>query len=502
MTDTETQDAMMQAAEQHSAETQQQAPVPETTQTPAESMAMDEAAKEASLMLLDKLMGEERQQETEKAEKPEKKPASEKKSPPKLKEPEKARQQEPEQEEAAEEPEKPAPRRRPLSAEKITEVASKAAAAATAETLRQIEESKLAQQRAAQEAAAKQQEVEVPPALKEDIERLKEVQKLHADAYKGRDLAKEFVESAKRESEYERKWRKENPGMAFDWSDPEHEEFVNQNAIEVDEDHLKEADRQILKEQAIREAEERFNQKYGKDLEEVRRAKAEAQLAPIRQQVDDMASKSLLEAIRPDLVDEFGKDRSKVLEELKNDAIAVEAVTTVERWSMPALDAAVRVLNNPTGYSEKSPEVKTLVEAALRTEQIMASVPRDERPVTEDGRRFSTMKDYVNMPASQRAKYYTVQDEQLVTQLIIKAAQYEASQIKDSIEKRMESFAKSRGFVKSESKTSQSAPAPKPRSESAPSVRAQAAVVDAPKEEQSTINGVPKAFWDAVGLGT
>lgn len=493
---------MMQAAEQPDTQPQPQAPVAEEQKSPAESMAMDEAAKEASLMLLDKLMGEERQQEAEKAEKPEKKPAAEKKSAPKLKVPDKDPQPEPEQEEAAEEPEKPAPRRRPLSAEKITEVASKAAAAATAETLRQIEESKLAQQRAAQEAAAKQQEIEVPATLKDDIERLKEVQKLHADAYKGRDLAKEFVESAKRETDYERKWRKENPGMAFDWADPEHEEFASGNAVEVDEDHLKEADRQILKEQAIREAEERFNQKYGKDLEEVRRAKAEAQLAPIRQQVDDMASKSLLEAIRPDLIEEFGKDRAKVLEELKNDAIAVEAVTSVERWSMPALDAAVRVLNNPTGYSEKSPEVKVLVEAAMRTEQIMASVPRDERPVTEDGRRFSTLKDYANMPASQRSKYYTVQDEGLVTQLIIKAAQYEAGQIKENIERRMESFAKSRGFVKSESKSSPSAPAQKPKAESAPSVRAQAAVVDVPKEESSTINGVPKAFWDAVGLGT
>lgn len=499
MTDIEQQAEMMKAAEQVAEQPQQaKAPAPDAPEEGKDTMAMDEAAKEASLMLLDKLMGEEREEAKEEA-KPAEKPAPKKKEAPKLKTSDPVRE-EPKEDQKPEE--KPAPRRRPLSAEKITEVASQAAAKATAETLRQIEESRAAQQRAAAEAAAKEQEIQIPEVLREDVEKLQAVQKLHPDLYKGRDLAKEFIDSAKRESEYERKWRKENPGAEFDWSDSEHEEFVDGNAIEVDEDHLKEADRQLLKEQAIREAEERFQQKYGKDLEEVRRSKAEAQLAPIRQQVDEMASKSLLEALRPDLVDTFGKDRAKAIEEIKNDAISVEAVTAVEQWSMPALDAAVRVLNNPNGYSEKSPEVKTLVEAAIRTEKIMESVPRDERPVTEDGRRFSTLKDYANMPSSQRSKYYTVQDESLVTQLIIKAAQYEAGKIKDDLTKRAESYARSLGFVKAESKTSPSE-SPKPtKTTSAPSVRAQTAVVDVPKEEQATINGVPKAFWDAVGLGT
>jgi hypothetical protein len=326
------------------------------------------------------------------------------------------------------------------------------------------------------------------------------VQRLHPNEYRGRDLAREFLEGAKKERDYERKWRKENPGVDFSWDDDEHKEFIDQNSIEVEDRHLKEADRSILKEQAIREAEERFAKRYGSDIEEVRRAKAEAQLAPIRQQVDEAASKSLLEAVRPDLIEAFDTDRAKAIEDIKNDPIAMEAVSTVEQWSIPALDAAVRVINNPSGYSEKSREVQTLVNAAMHVENVLKSVPRDERPVTEDGRKFATLRDYANMPAAQRSKYYTIQDENLVPQLIIKTAQYEASRIKSDIEKKAESYAKRMGFTKSESDSSQKQTTKSTPTPSAPSVKAQPTGRKDEKAEETSINGVPKGFWESIGL--
>ena len=185
-----------------------------------------------------------------------------------------------------------------------------------------------------------------------------------------------------------------------------------------------------------------------------------------------MASKSLLEAVRPDLVEAFDTDRTKAVEDIKNDPIAMEAVSTVEQWSLPALDAAVRVINNPNGYSEKSREVQTLVSAAIHVEKVLASVPREERPVTEDGRRFSTMRDYANMPVSQRS----------------------------NIEKKAEAYAKRMGFTKSESNPSQK-PTPKPAAApSAPSVKAQPTGRKDEKAEETSINGVPKGFWESIGL--
>lgn len=488
--------------------------------SPAETAAMNEAAKEASMMLLDKLLGEENQaedsqgeQKTEEAKteetpvkKPdEKKPAkkAEKKveSKPDPKPAEKAEKGETktDDEESEDHSEDRKPRRR-ISAEKITEMASKAAAEATAETLRQIEERRLEAEYARKQEAARQQEIEIPEEFRDEVERLLEVQKLHPNDYKGRDLAKEFLESSKREREYEKKWRKANPGVDFDWEDEEHSEFVDSNAVEVDERHLKDAERSIIKEQAIREAEERFAKKYGQDIEEVRRSRAEAQLEPLRKQVDQMASKSLLEALRPDLVETFDTDRSKVVEEIKNDPITMEAVSTVEQWSLPALDAAVRVLNNPNSYNSKSPEVQRLVNTALHVEKVLSSVPRTERPVTEDGRKFATMRDYANMPASERSKYYTVRDEQLVPQLIIKTAQYEAGVIKSELEKKAEAFAKRMGYTKSESKPSQKQESKPARESSAPSVKAQVAQPDAGTDDNGSVNGLPKAFWQSIGL--
>lgn len=482
--------------------------------SPAETAAMNEAAKEASMMLLDKLLGEENQAATEEAqqnteeantqEQPVKKPEEKKPAKKAEKKPEPKIEQKPVEKAPAdtddEEPEDPKPRRR-ISAEKITEMASKAAAEATAETLRQMEERRLESEYARkQEAARREEQIEIPEEFRDEVERLREVQKLHPSDYKGRDLAKEFLESSQKERDYEKKWRKANPGVDFDWDDEEHSDFVDQNAVEVDERHLKNAERSIIKEQAIQEAEERFAKKYGQDIEEVRRSRTEAQLAPLRQQVDQMASKSLLEALRPDLVETFATDKAKVVEEIKNDPIAMEAVAAVEQWSLPALDAAVRVINNPNSYNSKSPEVQRLVNTAMHVEKVLSSVPRDERPVAEDGRKFSTMRDYANMPASQRAKYYTVRDEELVPQLIIKTAQYEAGRIKSDLENKAESFAKRMGYTKTESKHSQKTEQKQARDASAPSVRAQVAQPDAGNDDNGNVNGLPKAFWQSIGL--
>ena len=482
--------------------------------SPAETAAMNEAAKEASMMLLDKLLGEENQTATEESqqnteeantqEQPVKKPEEKKPAKKAEKKPEPKVEQKPVEKTPAdtddEEPEDPKPRRR-ISAEKITEMASKAAAEATAETLRQMEERRLESEYARkQEAARREEQIDIPEEFRDEVERLREVQKLHPNDYKGRDLAKEFLESSQKERDYEKKWRKANPGVDFDWDDEEHSDFVDQNAVEVDERHLKNAERSIIKEQAIQEAEERFAKKYGQDIEEVRRSRTEAQLAPLRQQVDQMASKSLLEALRPDLVETFATDKAKVVEEIKNDPIAMEAVAAVEQWSLPALDAAVRVINNPNSYNSKSPEVQRLVNTAMHVEKVLSSVPRDERPVAEDGRKFSTMRDYANMPASQRAKYYTVRDEELVPQLIIKTAQYEAGRIKSDLENKAESFAKRMGYTKTESKPSQKTEQKQAREASAPRVRAQVAQPDAGNDDSGNVNGLPKAFWQSIGL--
>lgn len=479
---------------------------PPDTKQGDNTAAMDEAAKEASMMLLDRLLGEEKVAEENAANTP---PKAEEKAKPTKKAEKKSEFRETVKPEAkSEDPNEdledekfvPTPRRNRITAEKVAEVASRAAAEAAAETYRQIEDQKRVHAERTAQEAAKASEVSIPEDAKEDVERLLEVQRLHPNDYRGRDLAREFLEGAKNERNYEKKWRKENPGVDFSWDDHDHKLFIDNNSIEVTEKHLKEADRSILKEQAITEAEERITKRYGNEIDEIRRSKAEAQLAPIRRELDDASSKSLLAAVRPDLVDMYDSDRAKALADIKSDPIAMEAVSIVEEWSIPALDAAVRVINNPSGYSNKSREVQTLVNAAMRVENILKSVPRDERPVTEDGRRFATMNDFANMPTSQRSRHYTIQDESLVPQLIIKTATYEASRIKSDIERKAESYAKRMGFTKSESESSPKATVKSTPSQSAPSVKAQPTGRKDEKAEETSFNGIPKGFWDSIGL--
>ena len=157
--------------------------------SPAETAAMNEAAKEASMMLLDKLLGEENQAATEEAqqnteeantqEQPVKKPEEKKPAKKAEKKPEPKIEQKPVEKAPAdtddEEPEDPKPRRR-ISAEKITEMASKAAAEATAETLRQMEERRLESEYARkQEAARREEQIEIPEEFRDEVERLRSV---------------------------------------------------------------------------------------------------------------------------------------------------------------------------------------------------------------------------------------------------------------------------------------------------------------------------------------
>jgi hypothetical protein len=264
------------------------------------------------------------------------------------------------------------------------------------------------------------------------------------------------------------------------------------------------------REEAIREAERRFSEKYGKDLEEVRRMRTEAAIEPVRRQVDDAASRALLEAVRPDLSEHFDKDRKKVVDEITADPIAAEVVQAVESWSQPGLDAIVRVINSPKDYSEKSPEVAVAIKTAMKAESVIASVPADERPTTEDGRRFATLKDFNNMPASKRSQYYTIREEELLPQLVIKAAQWEAGQMRESLEKKVEAIAAKRGFVKADAGkkpapsglVSQTSPKTETatRASSAPAVRAQLSDPGAERDTTSGSGGIPNDFWSSIGL--
>lgn len=476
----------------------QQPPAPQKEKAPT----VEESAAAASAMLLDRITRREQPKPEEKPKKsedkdqqPEENPAPEEaKHRPEEKPKSKLRpkQKEEPDEQAEEQPEKKLktkPRRT------TSEIAAEAAAAAAAETAKRLEEDRFAKEA---EVSRRQQQAQIPPDLAPEIEKLQRIQRAHPEAYRGRDLAAELVEATKRESEYERKWRKENPGVAFDWEDAEHAGFLEDNAVNVEQNHLselEEADRTArLAEQAKRKLEE----EYGQELQEVRRSRIERELAPVYQQVNEAYSRQILDAIRPDLIDKLGKG-TEVVDALKEDPIAAEAIASVERWAIPGLQAAIAVTKRPDAFRQNSPEVRTLVESALHAESVIASMPEGDRPTTEDGRSFATLKELKAMTPQQRRGYYTIADEDLVPELIIAAARQEASFVKSRAEKLAESYAKRMGFQKKASETTQTQ-APKPAPPAAPTVRA-SIQSDAPKSEaQQSPDGVPQQFWRNLGI--
>ena len=102
------------------------------------------------------------------------------------------------------------------------------------------------------------------------------------------------------------------------------------------------------------------------------------------------------------------------------------------------------------------------------------------------------------MPEHKRSGYYTIENEEIIPSLIIKAAQFEAGRIKGELENRFENFAKARGYAKSASPASQPATTRPAAQPAAPTVRSVSSEVSEKKGEPETINGIPAAFWKAV----
>lgn len=462
--------------------------IPQQKETPK---SIEESAAKASEMLLDRIIGE-RSKETGAQAKPQKQ-----KHHPEKKDAEQgeddsnaAEKQEAKAEEKAQKP-KQKPRKT------ASEIASEAAAAAAAETARRMQDGRDAALMEQQEKAKPQ----VPKELEGDIARLRRIQSMYPDEYSGRDLAAELVEAARKESEYERRWRKENPGVEFDWEDDEHSAFVQENAVDVDEEHLRKLDEDDKASKLAEHAKRKVEEEYGDDLKEVRKARIDRELAPVYKQANDMYARTILDAVRPDLVDKLGNG-TEVMDAINDDPIASEAISTVERWAIPAIQTAIAVTRKPDSFRQDSQEVRSLVNVALHAERIIASIPDGQRPPSQDGRVFATLGEYRSMRPDQQRRHYTIADESLLPEMIIVAARQEASLIKDRAEKIAASYAKQMGFGKMESKTSQN-DAPRQaanRAPSAPSVKASIHADTPEPERQTGPDGVPNQFWRSLGL--
>lgn len=459
---------------------------------------IEDSAKEAGLMMLDHLMGEEGKPEDKKGKPEEQKAADDTEKgaantphakPAKEQSPPAVKSDEDDQQQARK------PQRRVIKASELEEMTR---AAAEDGARRALEQSEAARQKLA--PTNEPPKVEVPEDLAEEADRLAMVQKIFPNAYKGRDLVRELVENDAKTREYTRKWQKKNPGQQIDWADPEHADFLDGASVDVDSTHLTKAEQAIMRDQAVKEAEKRINELYGDDISEVRRMREEAAIAPIRQKVDREASEALLSAIRPDLDEAYRRDPASVIEEIKKDPVAVEVVSKVERWSVPALDAAVRYTNNPDRFKDNPEVMNLLVQSALKAESVLGAAAPENRPVLEDGRQFATMADFAAMPPSKQARHYTVRDEHLLIPIITNAARLEAAALKEAEENRFMEFAKRRGLVEKGSSDSQRQEQAPPPQKPAPTVRSSPQKpADSKKQEQST-GGVPDAFWAAVGM--
>jgi len=264
-----------------------------------------------------------------------------------------------------------------------------------------------------------------------------EMSKSKPDRYK--DLPQQMVECFERKAEYRKEWEKENPGQKFSWKDDAHSSFLETVAPEyLDKDF----DKAIARIEARRE----LKSEREKDSERLNEIESRLVEATMKEQVAEKASSALREFAK-DFIPEADYDLGTP-DGLK---LAIEGEDllgeTIGKYA-GIIDASTTELAKVYGSGGKyrlrpGNSLHVWISQTLNSyEDALAA----KAPVNEIGQRFAPRSEYFKMSESQRARHWTIGEEQaywIVRDHATRMAKTEREKISD----KLKSAAKSRGWT-------------------------------------------------------
>lgn len=243
---------------------------------------------------------------------------------------------------------------------------------------------------------------------------LEKMESLYPDKYK--DIRKRYIASLKEAASYASKWLEENPGE--EWNDSDHEQeledIARKHGVDWDDEDYAEAIAEIKAEEKLRKVYDELEQRVGevqkKQLEKQKIAAeiAEAVDADTRRAVEQLKKHGILTT---DIFDRKGRLDTRAMESLKQeDPIAYQAVVSFIGGGLVNASTEVRNLwRGVTSFDPKNQMHVWLDKVVAEAEQKIKQLPPQKRIV--DGKEFATLSEYAAMKPEQRAKYWTISED-------------------------------------------------------------------------------------------
>lgn len=272
--------------------------------------------------------------------------------------------------------------------------------------------------------------------------------------YQGK-LAARYLESLKAAEKWEQDWLDQHPGQELDFKSADYLAFEEKNAVKYNDLHLHKSLANMATEKQLEKAREKDSGKL-KAIEARERLREETpKIIAHRAAV----AREYFTALGEDyqhVLDTAGNINGEAIQKLiEADPIKSIAMTTANQ--VEAFAGELYSLSNGLAEFDPKNAAHIFIDSYVdQKEEAMKSLPLAKQ-INEKGQRFATASEYNQMSPETRRSYWRYNHKDL--SYIFASEQAAAAKISIADEeKRIESIATRRGFVKAESKTAQVAP--------------------------------------------
>jgi hypothetical protein len=254
------------------------------------------------------------------------------------------------------------------------------------------------------------------------------------------NLIPKIIERARKEDEYRMQWKGKNPNGEFDPDDPEHDDFYESISIGYSDRDFKTAERSIIKQEAKREVLSEIEPR----LKEHDSWKKTQEVQPEISRAVGGVFSALLPVVNPEYATKppTPDELAKLAE---TDPVGAEALAlSMQRWR-PVVEETVRLYNGATPFDVKNPAHVAVADMLGYLEREIPKLALEDR-LDEDGRRFATREEYMNLSPQQRADRWTVSKDNLLVAISSRAAA-EAERFKTEEQEKLDRYLRAKGYT-------------------------------------------------------
>ena len=263
---------------------------------------------------------------------------------------------------------------------------------------------------------------------------------LFPEQYK--NISKERSEYLDKQRKYEEKWIADNEGTEFNPDDSEHDEFFASDPInKVESEHLAEA----ISEQRVVAERARWDQRIAESEARTRvipmaLKEGRAIAAKVAQTISGTEMSSIIGA-------DGELNQEKIAEMTEADPITAPIIIHAARVASQLGNEVVKLFNGATALDSNNQLHKNIVNFGVAIEGKMQQI-KPEQWHDSRGRQhadFLPSTQFHNLPADQKSKHWTFDQKDMIELMALDLVS-DAKKIISQEEKKMETFAKKRGY--------------------------------------------------------